>query len=91
MEDQNKQPLITREQGTIVAATVTAILGAGVYLAGVAVNLDDRLDTLEEDAKVLIGPGGTIQPARESVEALYGLKALEARLERLEADVRHHH
>ena len=91
MENDGKQPLITKEQGAIVAATVTAILGAGMYLTGVAVDLDERLDRLEEDAKVLIGPGGSILPARESLEALYGVKALEVRLQRLEVEVQRHH
>lgn len=89
--DSRNQPLITKEQGAIVASTLTAVLGFGAYLVTAAVDLDDRLDRLEEDAKVLIGPGGNIAPARESLEALYGVKALEARLGRLEEEVRRHH
>jgi hypothetical protein len=90
MEDDKKQPLITKEQGALVAATFTAIVSAGLYLTGVAVDLDGRLDRLEEDAKVLISPSGSIVPSRESLESLYRTRALEQRVERLEAHEHQH-
>ena len=90
MEEQRKQPLITKEQGATAATILTAFISAGVYLTGVAVDLDARLDRLEEDAKVLLSSDGGIVPSRESLESLYRTRALEQRVQRLEGREHQH-
>lgn len=75
------------------AGAILATLGSLlVYLISVGVHLDDRLDRLEEDARLLLTPDGRLIPAPESVEAKYRAEALERevqilrnRLERHEA------
>lgn len=81
--------LIKREHAAWVATGLTLAGGLLAYLISVGVQLDDRIDRLEEDAKVLIGDDGKIAPARESLEAYYGVKALEARIAHLESLVHH--
>ena len=65
--------------------------GLLAYMIGVGVQLDGRIDRLEEDARLLLTPDGKIIPAPESIEAHYRAQALERelqvlrnRLERLE-------
>jgi hypothetical protein len=84
-------PLIAREHAAIAAAVATAVGGLLAYTIGVGVQLDGRIDRLEEDARLLLTPDGKIIPAPESIEAHYRTQALERelqvlrnRLERLE-------
>lgn len=82
--DNREDPLIKRDHAAIVATALTMAGALLAYMINVAIQLDARLDRLEEDAKVLIGEDGRIAPAREALEAHYGVKALEARLALME-------
>jgi hypothetical protein len=82
---EKDEALIRREHAAWVATGLTLAGGLLAYLISVGVQLDDRIDRLEEDSKVLIGDDGKIAPARESLEAYYGVKALEARIAHLES------
>lgn len=98
MQRRNKQELDSRDRPLIgmdkagIFATVATLMGAALaYSIGVGVELDGRIDHLEEDAKVLLTGDGRVAPSREGLESYYGLKALESRLERLEREVEHYH
>jgi hypothetical protein len=82
---EKDEALIKREHAAWVATGLTLAGGLLAYLISVGAQLDDRIDRLEEDSKVLIGDDGKIAPARESLEAYYGVKALEARIVHLES------
>ena len=47
------------------------------------VQLDGRIDKLEQATRILLGPDGQIVPAPESVEAKYHAQALEREVARL--------
>lgn len=83
--DRRDEALIKKEHAAWVATGLTLAGGFIAYMISIGVQLDARLDALEEDAKVLIGSDGKIAPARESLEAYYGVKALEARIAHLES------
>ena len=51
--------------------------GLLAYLIGLGVQLDGRIDRLEEDARLLLTPDGKIIPAPESIEAKFHAQALE--------------
>jgi hypothetical protein len=57
-------------------------------MIGVGVQLDGRIDRLEEDARLLLTPDGKIIPAPESVEAKYHAQALEREVTALRERVR---
>lgn len=90
MEEVKKQSIFTKEQGAVAGAVFTALVSVGIYLAGMAVDLDSRLDRLEEGVKILISADGKIVPSRETLESLYRTSALEQRIKRLE-DREHAH
>ena len=46
---------------------------------------DERLDALEQEARILLDGQGAIRPSREALQAWFKLEALEDRLDRLEA------
>lgn len=83
--ERRDEALIKRDHAAMVATVLTLAGGLLAYMISVGVQLDARLDALEEDAKVLIGEGGKITPSRETLEAYYGVKALEARIAHLES------
>jgi hypothetical protein len=52
------------------------------------VQLDGRIDRLEQATRILLGPDGQIIPAPESVEAKYHAQALEREITALRERVR---
>ena len=48
-------------------------------------HIDERLDSLEQEARVLLDGNGSIKPSKEALQNYYHLEALADRVERLEA------
>lgn len=86
----NTDPLIKRHHANLVIGGLMALGGLLAYLIGVGVRLDDRLDRLEEDAKLLVGADGRIIPARESIEASLRVKELEREIDVLRQTLNGH-
>ena len=59
-------------------------------MISVAVQLDGRIDRLEEDARLLLTPDGKIIPAPESIEAKYRAEALEREVQVLRNRLERH-
>ena len=59
-------------------------------MISVGVQLDGRIDRLEEDARLLLTPDGKIIPAPESVEAKYRSEALEREVQILRHRLEQH-
>jgi len=80
---RRRDPLIAKDHAAIAAAVATAVGGLLAYLISVGVQLDGRIDHLEQAARILLAPDGKIIPAPESVEAKYHAEALEREVARL--------
>ena len=80
-----KHPLLPKEWGPVAAAAVTAAVSLLVFVAGQVRHIDERLDRLEQEARVLITGDGSVRPSREALEAKYHLEAVLDRVKRLEA------
>ena len=78
------RPLITADHGAVVGAAITAAASLLIYSFNQIRHIDERLDTLEQDALVLIGGDGKIRPSTEALETKYHLEALQDRIKRLE-------
>ena len=87
---RRRDPLIAQEHAAIAAAIATAVGGLLAYLIGLGVQLDGRLDRLEEDARLLLTPDGKIIPAPESMEAKYRAEALEREIQVLRSRLERH-
>jgi hypothetical protein len=72
-----KDPLIAKDHAAAVAAILTAVGGLLTWMVTAGVQLDGRIDRLEQATRILLGPDGKIIPAPESVEAKYHAEALE--------------
>lgn len=83
LKDKNR-PLISAEYGPVVAAAITAAASLLVYAFNQIRHIDERLDSLEQEAKVLIGGDGKVRPSMEALEAKYHLEALLDRIKRVE-------
>lgn len=81
---QRSRPLITAEQGPIVAALITAAASLLIYTFNQIRHIDERLDALEQGARILIGGNGKVRPSMEALEAKYHLEALLDRIKRVE-------
>lgn len=80
-----KQPLLRKEWGPVAAAAITAAGSLLIFVAGQVRHIDERLDRLEQEARVLISGDGSVRPSREALEAKYHLEAVLDRVKRLEA------
>ena len=85
MTQSPRDPLFPKDKGPIIAAVITALGSLLVFVIGVIIHQDERLDKLEQEAMVLIGGDGKIRPSAEALETKYHLEALQDRIERLEA------
>jgi len=72
-----RDPLIAREHAAAVAAVLTAVGGLLAWMISAGVQLDGRIDRLEQATRILLGPDGKIIPAPESVEAKFHAEFLE--------------
>jgi len=88
MTDSPREPLIAKEHAATAAALLTAVGGLLAWMVGAGVQLDGRIDKLEQAARILLGPDGKIIPAPESVEAKFHAQALEREITALRDRVR---
>jgi hypothetical protein len=80
---RRRDPLIAQEHAATAAALLTAVGGLLAWMISAGVQLDGRIDKLEQATRILLGPDGQIVPAPESVEAKYHAQALEREVARL--------
>ena len=84
VKPSKREPLVTRDWGPIAAAAITAAVSLLIFVAGQVRHIDERLDSLEQETRVLIDGSGTVKPSREALENKYHLEALRLRVDRLE-------
>ena len=76
--------LITADHGAVVGAAITAAASLLIYSFNQIRHIDERLDRLEQEARVLLDGQGSIRPSKEAMMTYYHLEALQDRIERLE-------
>ena len=83
-----REPLIAKEHAAGAAALLTAVGGLLAWMISAGVQLDGRIDKLEQATRILLGPDGKIIPAPESVEAKFHAQALEREITTLRERVK---
>ena len=78
------RPLITADHGAVVGAAITAAASLLIYSFNQIRHIDERLDGLEQEARVLLDGQGSIRPSKEALQNYFHLEALRERVERLE-------
>jgi len=81
--------LFPKDKGPIIAALLTAVGGLLTWMITAGVELDGRIDRLEQATRILLGPDGQIIPAPESVEARFHAAALEREITALRERIGH--
>jgi hypothetical protein len=76
--------LITSDWGPVFGAVITAAASLLIYSFNQIRHIDERLDTLEQEARVLFNEEGGPRPSKEALESFYLLDSINRRLERLE-------
>ena len=77
-------PLIPKDKGPIIAAIITALGSMLVFVIGVMIHQDERLDRLEQIGHVLLDEQGLVRPSKEATESFFRTEHLRERVERLE-------
>jgi hypothetical protein len=88
MMTEPREPLLAKEHAATAAALLTAVGGLLAWMISAGVQLDGRIDRLEQATRILLSPDGKIVPAPESVEAKYHAQALEREVTALRERVR---
>ena len=84
VEPTRRKPLITVEMGPAVAALITALSSLLLYSLAQVRHIDERLDKLEQEARVLMDGTGSIRPSNEALRSFFAIEHLKERVERLE-------
>ena len=72
------------EWGPAVAALITALSSLLLYSLAQVRHIDERLDELEKEARVLMDGTGGIRPSKEALRSFFAVEHLKERVERLE-------
>ena len=67
-----------------MGAAITAAASLMIYSFQQIWRIDNRLDNLEQEARILLDGNGAIRPSKEAMMTYYHLEALRDRVERLE-------
>ena len=81
---RDRRPLIAVEHGPVVGAAITAAASLMIYSFQQIWRIDNRLDNLEQEARILLDGQGAIRPSKEAMMTFYHLEALVERVNRLE-------
>jgi|SRR6056300_1387448 len=81
-----RRPLIPVEWGPVVGAVITAVASLLIYSFQQIRHIDERLDSLEQEARVLLDPQGSIRPSKEALQNFFHIEAILRRLDRLEKE-----
>ena len=78
------RPLIVIEWGAVIGAGITAAASLLLYMFQQVRHIDERLDNLEQEARVLMDGQGGIRPSKEALQNYFHIEAILRRLDRLE-------
>ncbi len=69
--------------GAIAAACITAAASLLIFTFQQVRHIDERLDKLERDVSLLIGPDGKPRPSPEAIKSHYKVLSLESLIDKL--------
>lgn len=87
-KEKAADPLITTNWGPIFGATITAAGSLLIYSLAQVNHIDERLDRLEQEARILLDGAGGVRPSEEALKSFFALEHLKERVERLEGESR---
>lgn len=85
-DQPKRQPigLLKALESPLFAAFLTAASAVAVFGYNRIAEVDQRLDELEKEARLLLDPDGSATASPEALESFYGVQELRRRMERLE-------
>ena len=84
VKSTRRRPLIVIEWGAVIGAAITAAISLLLYSFQQIRHIDERLDSLEQEARVLLDGQGGIRPSKEALQNYFHIEAILRRLDRLE-------
>ena len=84
VKSTRSRPLIVIEWGAVIGAAITAAASILIYMFQQVRHIDERLDSLEQEARVLMDGQGGIRPSKEALQNYFHIEAILRRLDRLE-------
>ena len=84
VKSTRRRPLIVIEWGAVIGAAITAAVSLLLYSFQQIRHIDERLDSLEQEARVLMDGQGGIRPSKEALQNYFHIEAILRRLDRLE-------
>jgi hypothetical protein len=84
VKSTRRRPLIVIEWGAVIGAAITAAISLLLYSFQQIRHIDERLDSLEQEARVLMDGQGGIRPSKEALQNYFHIEAILRRLDRLE-------
>lgn len=68
----------------MAAAAITAAASLLIYSLQQVSHIDERLDQLEQEARVLLDGDGSIRPSKEALQNYFHIESILRRIDRLE-------
>ena len=84
IKSSKSRPLISADKGPVIAAIITAAASLLLYSLQQISHIDERLDILEQKAKLILDHQGQVRPSEHAIEAFFTVKAFDQRLRLLE-------
>ena len=84
VKSTRRRPLIVIEWGAIIGAAITAAASLLLYSFQQIRHIDERLDSLEQEARVLLDGQGSIRPSKEALQNYFHIESILRRIDRLE-------
>lgn len=79
-----RRPWFDLDQNTVAAAVITAAASLLIYSLQQVSHIDERLDRLEQEARVLLDGDGSIRPSKEALQNYFHIESILRRIDRLE-------
>lgn len=79
-----KRPWFDLDQNAVAGAAITGAASLLIYSLQQVSHIDERLDRLEQEARVLLDGQGGIKPSKEALQNFFHIEAIIRRLDRLE-------
>ena len=76
--------------GPVAAAFITAASSLLIFSSNQINRIDERLDELEKEARLLLAPDGSASPSKEALDAYYGIESMKERLSFIEERLHFH-
>ena len=79
-----RRPWFDLDQSAVVAAVITAAASLLIYSLQQITHIDERLDRLEQEARVLLDGAGQVRPSDTALKNFFHIESILRRIDRLE-------